>query len=139
MRRVTASGLVALAVAAITVLALGLTGSAAAARLGSIVGRWSGVMRPVTGSFTRPHRLTVTVNRGETAGTWRISADCRGTLVLKDISSGMHHYTEIPAAGTVCRGGGVDCLERVASHVYDIFISAPPTDDNANGRLWAAG
>ena len=125
-------GIAAFAVAAV----LGIAVPGAAAGSTSITGTWSGTMRSAgSGSHARVHHLTVTINRRETAGTWVIGPKCRGTLRLKDISNGYHHYTEIAAPGTSCRGGGVDCLERVGAVVQDVFVSRPGTSLDSDGTL----
>ncbi len=129
--------MIALLVALLAAAALAIAGVGAAAGSTRIVGQWSGTMLPNTGSRVRAHRLTVVVDSGERAGTWRVSARCRGTLRLKDISDGYHHYTEIPARGTTCAGGGVDCLMRVGAHVLDEFVSRPGTNQNTTGNLSA--
>lgn len=128
-------GIAALVVA--SVLIVGVPGAGAGSA--SITGTWSGIMRPPSSSsHARVHRLTVTVNRRETAGTWVIGPKCRGTLRLHDISNGYHHYTEIAAPGTDCRGGGVDCLERVGGGVQDVFVSRPGTSLDSDGTLHRA-
>jgi hypothetical protein len=124
--------------AALAALVFVITGAGAAAGTTRIVGRWTGVMKPNSGSHARAHRLTVVVYDGERAGTWSVSARCRGPLRLHDISNGYHHYTEIAASGTNCAGGGVDCLERVGAQVEDEFVSRPGTDQNTTGTLRAA-
>jgi hypothetical protein len=137
MRRARQPTVIALLVAVAAAAALVIASVGAAAGSTRIVGQWSGMMRPNTGSKARTHRLTVVVFSGERAGAWRVSAGCRGTLRLKDISDGYHHYTEIPAPGTSCAGGGVDCLMRVGAHVLDEFVSRPGTSQNTTGNLQA--
>jgi hypothetical protein len=138
MRRVRQPVRVVVIVAALAALVFVVTGAGAAAGTTRIVGRWTGIMKPDAGSHVRAHRLTVVVYGGERAGTWAVSARCRGTLRLHDISDGYHHYTEIAASGTNCAGGGVDCLKRVGAQVQDEFVSRPGTSQDTTGILRAA-
>lgn len=118
-----------------TVIVLATSGAGAAANAGPLVGTWRGTMAARDGSHAVRHRLTIVVDRGERAGTWTVGPQCRGTLRLKDLSYGFHHYTEIAAPHTRCAGGGEDCLKRVGAQMLDVFVSAPGTAADSTGRL----
>ena len=64
----------------------------------------------------------IVVGRGERRGTWRIGLRCAGTLRLKDISSGYHHYYRVGGARDACAALGVDCLKRVGAQMVDVFV-----------------
>lgn len=100
-----------------------------------VSGTWKGTMTPSTGSHAKRHFVTVSDNSAERAGTFYLSATCQGTLKLKDISNGFHHFTEIPAKGSSCRGGAEDCLKRVGHQVLDVYVSPPGRKDNSSGLL----
>jgi len=85
-----------------------------------IVGTWTGTIE----GDGAPEHLTVTVNKKERTGTWSVSSSCYGTLALKNISEGFHHFNRIAATGATCSGGsggGVDCLKRDGSLLYDEY------------------
>ena len=87
----------------------------------------------IHGSAAPSEQLTVKVRSGERKGTWSVSASCHGTLVLKDISKGFHHFNRIAATGATCSGGsggGVDCLKRDGSRVLDEYAPAHSTGWN---------
>jgi len=67
-------------------------------------------------------RFTIVVARGERAGTWRIGLRCAGTLRLKDISSGYHHYYRVAGANGGCAALGIDCLKCVGAQIADVFV-----------------
>ncbi len=100
-----------------------------------VSGTWKGTMTPSTGSHAKRHYVTVSDNSAEKSGTFYLSATCQGTLKLKDISNGFHHFTEIPAKGSSCRGGAEDCLKRVGGQVLDVYVSPPGLKDNSSGLL----
>ena len=131
MRRIGLSVLVACVAAG---GALVLAGATEAAPATSIVGKWSGYLIPATGSHTSRQRLTVVVNRGERAGTWRINARCAGSLRLDNISNGFHHYYRVAGAHPGCAPLGVDCLKRDGSRIVDWFVSNSGTA-NGNGAF----
>jgi hypothetical protein len=86
---------------------------------GPLSGKWSGYI----GSGSARQRMQITVNSRETAGTWRISASCSGTLTLDNISDGYHHFRRHVASGASCAGGDVDCLKRAGADLYDAVTS----------------
>jgi hypothetical protein len=93
-----------------------LTGSASAsASSTSLVGKWKGSLE----SSGYKVRFQVSVNRNQKSGTWRLTSTCGGTLKLKDISDGYHHYYRLGGRG--CSAAGVDCLKRAGSGVLDWF------------------
>lgn len=114
--------------------ALVLAGASEAAPATSIVGTWSGYLTPATGSHASRQRLTVVVDRGERAGTWRINARCAGTLRLDNISNGFHHYYRVAGPHPGCAPLGVDCLKRDGSRIVDWFASNSGTA-NSNGAF----
>jgi hypothetical protein len=103
------------------VVSLLAPGAGVAATVTSDAGTWTGTVR---GSAAPSEHLTVKVLSGERRGTWSVSASCHGTLVLKNISEGFHHFNRIAATGTTCSGGsgsGVDCLKREGSRLLDEY------------------
>jgi hypothetical protein len=101
---------------------------------GPLTGTWTGVLSGSVNGVTRHERITITVNGRETAGTWKVSASCRGKLTLDSISNGYHHYLRHLASGSTCAGGDVDCLEREGANVGD-WITPRPNGWNRNGVL----
>jgi len=87
----------------------------------SIVGTWRGYITPFPGSGASRQRFVIVVARGERAGRWRIGSRCAGTLRLKDISSGYHHYYRVAGANPGCTALGVDCLKRDGAQMFDWF------------------
>lgn len=118
--------------------ALVLAGTLDAAPAPSIVGTWSGQLVPPAGSHASRQRFTVVVDRGERAGTWRISSRCAGTLRLDDISNGFHHYYRKAGAHPGCAPLGVDCLKRDGAQMVDWFVSTSGTADS-NGTFRRTG
>ncbi len=100
----------------------------------SIVGTWSGYITPFPGSGASRQRFMIVVGRGERRGTWRIGLRCAGTLRLKDISSGYHHYYRVGGASDACAALGVDCLKRVGAQMVDVFVPDSGPDDSVNLR-----
>lgn len=100
----------------------------------SIVGTWSGYIKPFPGGGASRQRFMITVARGERGGTWRIGVRCAGTLRLKDISSGYHHYYRVAGANAGCAAPGVDCLKRVGAQMVDVFVPASGPYDSVNLR-----
>jgi len=82
---------------------------------GPLTGTWRGLLT----NGTRNERITISVNGRQTAGTWKVSTSCHGSLKLDSISNGYHHYRRHLAAGSTCAGGDVDCLERDGAKVAD--------------------
>ena len=70
----------------------------------------------------------VVIDPGERRGTWRTSSTCAGTLRLKDISYGYHHYYRVAGAHPGCAAPGIDCLKRSGARMVDVFVP------NAGGR-----
>ena len=94
----------------------------------SIVGTWSGHLTPPPGTQASRQRFMVVIDPGERRGTWRTSSTCAGTLRLKDISYGYHHYYRVAGAHPGCAAPGIDCLKRSGAQMVDVFVS------NAGGR-----
>jgi hypothetical protein len=100
----------------------------------SIVGTWSGYITRFPGSGASRRRFVIAVARGERGGTWRIGLGCSGTLRLKDISSGYHHYYRVTGAHAGCAALGVDCLKRVDAQMVDVFVPDSGPNDSVNLR-----
>ncbi len=94
----------------------------------SIVGTWSGHLTPPPGTHASRERFMVVIDTGERRGTWRTSSTCSGTLRLKDISYGYHHYYRVAGAHPGCAAPGIDCLKRSGAQMVDVFVP------NAGGR-----
>jgi len=99
------------------------TGSAATVRAahGPLTGTWRGVLT----DGTQKEHITITVNGRETAGTWKVSASCSGTLKLDSISNGYHHFRRHVASGSTCPGGDIDCLQRDGAKIEDSVTKRP--------------
>lgn len=111
-----------LLVVAVLVGATTAAGSAGTARAnGSVVltGKWTGVLTGSVNGSVRRERITIVVNARETAGSWKVSSSCRGSLTLHNIFDGYHHYRRHVASGASCRGGDIDCLKRDGANVTD--------------------
>ena len=122
LRTLVKRGLLLLAVAAIVaVTASGALGSPTGG--GPLTGTWSGVIAGQPDSGIGRQQIRITVNAGETGGSWSLSATCHGPLTLDSISSGYHHYLRKLAPGSTCSGGDIDCLKRVGANVYDSVTS----------------
>jgi hypothetical protein len=89
---------------------------------GSIVGTWSGHLTPPPGTHASPQRFMIVIDPGERRGTWRTSSTCAGTLRLKDISYGYHHYYRVAGAHPGCAAPGIDCLKRSGARMVDVFV-----------------
>jgi len=89
----------------------------------SIVGAWIGHVTQSSAGHAVRAQFIVVVDRGERAGTWRIWSRCVGTLRLKDVSNGYHHYYRVRGAGSRCAPAGIDCLKRVGAGMVDEFVS----------------
>lgn len=88
----------------------------------SIVGTWSGHLTPPPGTHASRQRFMVMIARGERRGTWRTTSTCAGTLRLKDISYGYHHYYRVAGARDRCAALGIDCLKRSGAQMVDVFV-----------------
>jgi hypothetical protein len=112
--------LFALALAAgYATVALGANG--ARPETGPLSGTWSGVIGQ-PGAGTQQHILLV-VNAQESAGSWKLSTSCYGSLKLDSISGGYHHYLRTPAADATCAGGDIDCLKLEGLRLEDEVTS----------------
>ncbi|MGH2886480.1 MAG: hypothetical protein ACRDPA_27900, partial [Solirubrobacteraceae bacterium] len=89
---------------------------------GSIVGAWSGHLTPPPGSHASRQRFRIVIDPGERRGTWRTTSTCAGTLRLKDISYGYHHYYRVAGAHPGCAAPGIDCLKRSGAQMVDAFV-----------------
>ena len=114
--------------------AVSWAGSVNAPSARSIVGTWRGHITPFPGKGASRQRFTIVVARGERAGTWRIGLRCAGTLRLKNISYGYHHYYRVAGANAGCAALGVDCLKRVGARIVDVFVPDSGPDDSVTLR-----
>jgi hypothetical protein len=96
------------------------------------VGTWSGKIERFPGRGPSDQRFRIVVARGELRGTWRIGLRCAGTLRLKGISHGYHHYYRVAGAHAGCAALGVDCLKRVGAHMVDEFVPDSGREDDVN-------
>lgn len=99
----------------------------ASSSAGPLTGSWSGSIKRGPYGRGHPQHLLIAVDASERGGSWEVSATCRGSLRLKDVSNGYHHYIEELSRGATCLGGGIDCLRRVGAHVEDLFQPEPAT------------
>ena len=88
----------------------------------SIVGTWSGHLTLSPGSHASRERFIIVIDPRERRGTWRTSSTCAGTLGLKDISYGYHHYYRVAGAHPGCAAPGIDCLKRSGAQMVDVFV-----------------
>jgi hypothetical protein len=101
---------------------IAVASSVASASGTSIVGTWSGQLGPSSGGHAARQHFTFVVDQGERRGTWRVSSTCAGTLRLKDISGGYHHYYRVLGAHPGCAAPGIDCLKRSGAQMVDVFV-----------------
>jgi hypothetical protein len=94
----------------------------------SIVGKWSGQLAAPPGSHQARQHFTFVVYKGERRGTWRVGPRCSGTLRLKDISNGYHHYYRLTSKNPGCVAHGIDCFKRAGAKMLDVFV---PTSGKA--------
>jgi len=88
----------------------------------SIVGTWSGHLTAPPGTDASRQRFLLVIDPGERRGTWRTSSTCAGTLRLKDVSYGYHHYYRVAGAHPGCAAPGIDCLKRSGARMVDVFV-----------------
>ena len=100
---------------------------------GSIVGTWSGHLTPPPGSHASRQHFMVVIDPGERRGTWRTTSTCAGTLRLKDISYGYHHYYRVAGAHPGCAAPGIDCLKR-SPHIWSTRSSRTLGDKTSTAR-----
>jgi hypothetical protein len=116
-----------LAIALVGAGVLAVAGFASGASATSIVGSWSGHLAPAPGSHQSRLGFKVVIDRGERRGTWQLGSTCAGTLMLKDISNGYHHYYRVAGAHPRCAAPGIDCLKRAGPKMVDVFVPTSGT------------
>jgi hypothetical protein len=100
---------------------------------GPLTGTWTGYISGT--GFARRH-IVITVNRKETAGSWRISSSCYGPERLDSISNGYHHYLRKLGRGAHCGlAGDIDCLKRAGARAYDAVTTHAGGAYNVQGTL----
>ena|SRR5581483_3237507 len=103
----------------------GVARTTGVSRSGVLSGTWRGTLSGSVGGSVRRERILIVVNARETAGSWKVSPTCHGSLTLDSISGGYHHYRRRVASGASCLGGDVDCLMRVGAHLSDWVTPRP--------------
>jgi hypothetical protein len=103
----------------------GMAGSARVSRSGPLTGTWKGILSGSTGGVIRRQRILIVVNARQTAGRWKVSSTCHGSLTLESVSGGPRHYRRRVAAGSSCTGGDIDCLWRTGAYIYDSVTPRP--------------
>jgi hypothetical protein len=122
----------ALSVTGAVVIAGGASADSSAT---SLVGSWKGTLE------TPGDRLSfqVKVSKGQRTGTWRTSSTCSGTLRLKNISDGYHHYYRVAGKDRGCAAPGVDCLKRQGAKVLDWFDESGGSNVSYVGKFRRVG
>jgi hypothetical protein len=130
-------------IAAVLVGATAAAGSAATpsrastARLsqsGVLTGTWRGTLSGSAHGSIRRERILIVVNAHESAGRWKVSPTCHGSLTLDSVSNGYHHYRRRSASGASCLGGDIDCLMRIGANMSD-WVTPRPGGYARNGTL----
>ncbi len=114
-----------LATATASVTAPGTAHAARVSRGGLFTGTWKGTLSGSVGGSVRRERIVIVVNARQSAGRWRVSSTCHGSLTLDSVSGGSHHYRRRVASGASCTGGDIDCLWRTGATVYDSVTPRP--------------
>lgn len=118
-------------VAAVVVVAMPGVAAGQSTRGGPLSGTWSGYIA----SGAKRQHIMIVVNARETAGSWKLSATCQGSLSLESISNGYHHFVRKVARGSSCAGGDVDCLKPAGANVYDAVTSHLGGEYDSGGTL----
>jgi len=103
----------------------GVAHTARVSRTGVLTGTWKGTLSGSAGGSSRRERISIVVNARQSAGRWKVSSTCHGSLTLESVSGGSHHYRRRVASGASCAGGDVDCLWRTGATVYDSVTPRP--------------
>jgi len=124
---------------AVVLVLAGLTATASSAATSrstqsSLSGAWTGVLTGTVNGVTQHERVTFTINSRQAAGTWKVSASCKGKLSLDSISGGSHHFLRHLASGSTCAGGDIDCLWPQGKTIYD-NVTPRPNGWSRNGIL----
>jgi hypothetical protein len=130
-------------IAAVLVGATAAAGSAATpsmastarvSRSGVLTGTWRGTLSGSAHGSIRRERILIVVNAHESAGRWKVSPTCHGSLTLDSVSGGYHHYRRRVASGASCLGGDIDCLMRIGPNISD-SVTPRPGGYARNGTL----
>ena len=139
LTRTKMARIAALVITAVLVSASAATADSAAQSVSGhsqpLAGTWTGELTGQPSSGARSDRIVIVVNPGETGGSWKVTATCRGPLTLDSISSGYHHYLRKLVSGATCAGGDVDCLKQAGANLYDSVTSHLGGAYNLSGTL----
>jgi hypothetical protein len=102
-----------------------MAGTARVSRSGILTGTWRGTLSGSAHGSIRRERILIVVNAHESAGRWKVSPTCHGSLTLDSISGGYHHYRRRVAPGASCLGGDIDCLMRIGANMSDLVTPRP--------------
>jgi hypothetical protein len=122
---VVAAVLVGVAVAAGAAATPSMAGTTRVTRSGVLTGTWTGTLSGSAGGSIRRERIRIVVNARESAGSWKVSPTCHGSLTLDSVSGGYHHYRRRVASDASCLGGDIDCLKRVGLNIEDLVTPRP--------------
>ena len=103
----------------------GMAGTTRVSRSGVLTGTWTGTLSGSVGGRIRRERIRIVVDARQSAGRWKVSPTCHGSLTLDSVSGGYHHYRRRVASGASCRGGDIDCLMRDGAKMYDWVTPRP--------------
>lgn len=101
---------------------------------GVLTGTWAGTLSGSAGGKVLRQRIRIVVNAHESAGSWKVSPTCHGSLTLDSVSGGYHHYRRRVASGASCLGGDIDCLMRIGANLGD-WVTPRPGAYSLNGVL----
>jgi len=113
---------------------VGVARTAQMGRSGALSGTWAGTLSGSAYGSIHRERILIVVNARESAGRWKVSPTCHGSLTLDSVSGGYHHYLRHVASGASCLGGDIDCLRRVGAKVSD-WVTPRPGATALNGSL----
>ncbi len=102
-----------------------MAATAQVSRTGVLSGTWEGTLSGSANGSTRRERILIVVNAHESAGRWKVSPTCHGSLTLDSVSGGYHHYRRHVASGASCLGGDIDCLMRIGAKISDSVTPRP--------------
>jgi hypothetical protein len=131
---VIAAVLVGASTAAGSAATSSMASTARVSRSGVLTGTWRGTLSGSAHGSIRRERILIVVNAHESAGRWKVSPTCHGSLTLDSVSNGYHHYRRRSASGASCLGGDIDCLMRIGANMSD-WVTPRPGGYARNGTL----